>query len=134
MNNQELNEFFAEIAQCSNCFDRELMLRAKTKEYKKSDFFKKTWMPIHKAFLIYQANAFNSLSCILNSPAIAALATGDTLVIRTELEKFLVDFDTSSLDDIIDYFVNKLGEAALDTSSLINTFKSAVKDLGLKIK
>lgn len=129
MNNKELMEFFEQIAQNSNCFDRELMLRKANKEYKKSEFFKKTWMPIGKAFMLYQANAFNSLGRLINNTAVSALLSGDTFVMRTALEKFFAEFDTSSLDGIAEYLINQFESLSLDSASSINTLSLLIKEL-----
>lgn len=56
MNNLELERHFQEIAAKANVFDRRIALKKFKKEYKKSEFFRITRIPVYRAFTFYQAN------------------------------------------------------------------------------
>ena len=128
MNNKELLELFIEIEKNNNCFDRFLALKKKSKEYKKSLFYKQTRVSIFKAYRIYQANVFSGLSAIMNNPVVYDLARGDMLLLRLQLENFLADFDTTKLDTIMDYIEDKINSLNLDNINVTTKLEQVMKE------
>lgn len=126
MNNEQLVELFQRINKTSNCFDRELQLRKAKKEYKKSDFYKQTHYSIHKAFLLFNANALNTISAFLNSSMVQSLLRGNKTAFVVELEHLIDGFDYTKLDAIFKYLsdqftnlISENGQLKIDLQQLI---------------
>lgn len=128
MENKELLSLFTEIDKLDNGFDRHLALRDKRKEYKKSDFYKRTKMSIFRAYRIYQADGLSNLLAFINSPVIRTLIKGDTFLLRLNVENFLADFDLDKIDRVIDHILNRFDELELDTSNITTELQKLIKE------
>ena len=53
MTNFELELAFEQVFKNDDCFDAFLALKALKKQYKKTDFYKQTHMPLNKAYSLY---------------------------------------------------------------------------------
>ena len=118
MSNTELMQFFEEVANMKNPFDRFLAIKAKEKDYKKSEFCKKTWMPIFKAYEWFVSNAL-----------VETIYKAKTLVSADRLGEFLTDTLDHISPDAIEDFVKRITEY-LNTEELIN----ASKELGINLQ
>lgn len=103
MDNIVLFEKFKEIGKISNCFDRELALKAFNKEYKKSQFYKQTHYSVHKAYYLVISNVFNSISMFMQSDLMLALTHGDYGKILSIAESTFEEFDYTCLDNFFEY-------------------------------
>ena len=126
MDNQQLMSLFQEIYKQKNCFDQLELLKKYNKQYKKSSFYKNTRMSINKAYIMFQANGLLKLIGFLNSPMIQDIFEGDTMLLRIQIQEFLMNFDTSSLDPILDYITDKISNLAMDASGDLGSLKAVV--------
>lgn len=134
MNNQELLQLFKDINKYSNCFDRELALKKMKKQYKKSQFYKQTRYSIHKAYILFCANGFNTLSALLNSTIVSDLVRSDTADLQARLETFIEGIDLSVFDSLLDKIGEKIMGMELNTDQLQTNFIDAYKEFQNSIK
>lgn len=134
MNNKELFSFFQEIDKMGNCFDKELALRAKDREYRKSDFFKKTRYSIQNAYKIYSFNAIGSIISFINSRPIQNLLKGDYAAIQVEIEHLIEGIDYTKLDGFFAYLEEKItfllkdnDKLKLELDKIIKNFQGGLK-------
>ena len=121
MNNKELVQMFAEIAKIPNTFDRYVQLKNKKKEYKKSEFYKATHMPMLKAYQWMVADSVSAFVMRLQSEK-SAMEIGDYISdildnITPESVENLTQSITSFLD--ISNMVQSTNELGAMVSNLI---------------
>ena len=126
MNNEQLFELFQKIDESTNCFDRAIALKQAKKQYRKSDFYKQTLMPIHKAYEMYQIRGVLDLCALLNTPTVRTFISGDTLLMRLKVQNFFAEFDTSVLEPIFEYVLEKLNDVATISGEDIIELKNVV--------
>lgn len=118
MDNKQLVELFNSIITNKNSFDRLLQLKSIKKEYKKSEFYKKTHLSLLKAYEWFVKDS---------------LSTEAMTIKRFTDSQYLGEFLTDLLDNIapdaVETFVDRIINA-LNTTELIN----ASTELGEQIQ
>ena len=109
MNNKELFERFSQITQ-NNPFDTAMELKNLRKEYRKSDFYKATRMPLHKAYKMYvetsMVRIFSEICSFLNL---------DTL--KQKANNFLLGIDVGSIEHFFDVIKEKFNLESLQNET-----------------
>lgn len=99
MNNKELFERFSAIAQ-NNPFDAVVELKHFRKEYKQSEFFKATKMPLCKAYKMFTETLglklYFTVSKLLNVSALS-----------DKVSEFLMGIDEEAFEHLIEVVMNK---------------------------
>lgn len=121
MNNHDLYLKFIEIASY-NPFDAYCQLRAFKKEYKKSDFYKTTRMPIDKAYEYVSKTIFVQLYMKLQE-----ITDVDSWVAK--INRFIDDLDEDTIQNLLNKITTHLNLNNLDFEkgelrSLLNEMKS----------
>lgn len=128
MNNTELMSFFQELESESNCFNLIENLKKANKQYKKSSFFKHTKMPIGKAYNLFQTQGILKLCRFINSPLVQTMLQGDTFLLRTQLQEFLLGFDTTCLEPIFVALEDRLNNMVVtDNLNMVEELQNTVK-------
>lgn len=108
MTNKELFYYFSVVRQSDTVFDAYVELKGFKKEYKKSDFYKQTKMPLFKAYKLYldtfTTQLFNKIADFLDI---------DKLSIK--FSEFLDGVDENSLERFIQTILSKFNLDNLDT-------------------
>ena len=124
MDNRELYLKFIEIASY-NPFDAYIELKAFKKQYKKSQFYKKTWMPIQSAYKMFlQMMPHQVLAKIKDLTDIESLTT--------KIEEVINGIDEDAINRFIDklsnvFNIDKLQDEKGDLKILLNQIKDLVK-------
>lgn len=106
MNNQELYLKFIEIASC-NPFDAYCKLKDFKKEYKKSDFYKATHMPLNKAYEYASKTIFVQLYTKLQEIT-------DVSSWVDKINDFIEDLDGDTIQGLMDKISSSFNFANLD--------------------
>lgn len=107
MNNIELELKFKEILSKSNTLDSMIELKKIKKEYKKSDFYKETKLPINKAFKLY------------NSIKVAAI-----------IEKIKYYTVTTNIIDELNFILENIDEEQIN--AILNKLSNIIKTDGIR--
>lgn len=99
MTNFELELKFENIFRLQDCFDSFLALKQLKKEYKKTDFYKQSHLPIEKAYSLY-----------IKSKGIGILRFLTKLENSEEVGNLISDYIDHIDPDIIWGFFNKISE------------------------
>lgn len=123
MNNYELHLKFMEIA-AYNIFDSYSKLKEFKKEYKQSDFYKSTHMPIQKAYKLFNQTLFTQLYFKLKELI-------DPTLWSYKLNQVMEDIDDDSLNNFMSkitaYFnLNNLMDEKGELQSLIQQIKNII--------
>jgi hypothetical protein len=118
MNNEVLAQFFSEVVRMKNPFDKFLALKDKEKEYKKSDFCKKSRLNIFKAYEWFMSNTLAE-----------TIYTANTLVHAETLGEFLTDTLDHISPDAVEDLMKRI-TSHLNTEELIK----ASKELGIDLQ
>ena len=110
MNNQELELKIKEILNNKNFFDMIESVMEFEKEYKGTDFYKKTKMPL--------------IEVIKNAKVWYSLQWED---IGIKLQKLINNLDFSNINKILDQVGSFYGQENEDILNIINEFKDIVK-------
>lgn len=110
MNNQELELKVKEILAIENFFDMIEATVAFEKEYKTTDFFKKTKMPL--------------MDVIKSSKAWYFIQLKD---FGRQIQKFINELDLTNINTIFDQMATVYGQENEETLNLIKEFKEIVK-------
>ena len=110
MNNQELELKVKEILSIENFFDMMEAVFAFEKEYKGTEFYKKTKMSL--------------IEVIKESKIWYALQFKD---IRNKIQSFINDLDLSNLNKILEQLGDVYGQENEETLNIIKEFKEIVK-------
>ena len=129
MDNIVLFEKFKEIGKISNCFDRELALKAFKKEYKKSQFYKKTHYSVNKAYYLVMSNVLSNISIGLQSDFMLALTSGNYGKILSIIESTIEEFDYTCLDNFFEYLQKGFEELITDNNLSQETLNELTKKL-----
>ena len=117
MTNAELFQLFTRIQRESkNLFDVTLKLKQVRKQYRKSEFYRSTHMPINKAYEMFAANTIHEIIKFVNKDSIIQFIRGDFTLLREEIETLVENFDYSLLDGIFNKLEEKIAE--FDVASL----------------
>lgn len=100
MNSTELMNLFMEAQSKDNSIERFLFLHSKNKEYKKSDFYKKTKINIFKAYVM-----------VVTDNGITLLNRVTQLSTPTKLGTFIQDTIENIESSAIEEFIDKIVEA-----------------------
>ena len=123
MTNYELYLKFVEIAS-NNTFDAYIKLKQLKKEYKKSEFYKATKMPLFAAYKMFLQNfATTSLLKIKDLT--------DTDTIAAKITDIINSIDEDAINRLIDrlsnvFDINKLQDEKGDLKILLNQIKNLV--------
>lgn len=124
MNNHDLYLKFIEIASY-NPFDAYAQLKAFNKDYKKSDFYKASKMPIHKAYKLFlemlPSQLYFKISTFTDVESLAAKLTDVINGIDEEAISKLLDRLTNIFN------IDKLQDEKGDLKILLNQVKDLVK-------
>lgn len=133
MNNTELQQFFKDILDIDNCFDRVIELKRKNKEYKKSQFYKQTKISIHKAFTLFKLEFFNDIVKIINSPILNTIKTCDLDKLKDIIENFLSDIDPETYSELLDTIISKFMALDIKEAQSLNELKNVIRDFNLSL-
>lgn len=106
MNNQELYLKFIEIASC-NPFDAYCKLKDFKKEYKKSDFYKTTHLPLNKAYEYASKTIFVQLYTKLQEIT-------DVSSWVEKINDFIEDLDGDTIQGLVDKISSSFNFTNLD--------------------
>jgi hypothetical protein len=106
MNNQELYLKFIEIASC-NPFDAYCKLKDFKKEYKKSDFYKATHLPLNKAYEYASKTIFVQLYTKIQEIT-------DVSSWVAKINYFIEDLDEDTIQSLIDKISSHFNLNSLD--------------------
>ena len=110
MNNQELESKVKEILSIENFFDMMEAVFAFEKEYKTTEFYKKTKMSL--------------IEVMKESKLWYALQFKD---IESKIQSFINDLDLSNLNNILEQLGDVYGQENEETLNIIKEFKEIVK-------
>ena len=124
MDNRELYLKFIEVASY-NPFDAYVQLKAYNKEYKKSDFYKQTKMPLLKAYKMFLTMLPSQLYFKLSELT-------DTEMLAAKITSLIDSIDENSVDNLLNKITNifnieKLQDEKGDLKILLNQVKDLVK-------
>jgi uncharacterized protein YktA (UPF0223 family) len=114
MNNIELEQHIKEIIDMGNMFDMIIAAKNFDKDYKTSDFYKTTKMPLME--IIKDAKIFYFI---------------DTSVIKDKLQNIINNIDMSHLNELFDQVGNIYAQENADTMQMLNglsDFKDIIKN------
>ena len=106
MNNQELELKIKEIINIPNMFDMIIAAQNFEKEYRKSDFYKITKMPLNE--VIKNAKVYYTLSY---------------QGILEKIQSLINDLDFNKVNDLLDQFSSTFEQENNDTLTMINELK-----------
>lgn len=110
MNNQELELKVKEILEIKNFFDMVEAVFVFEKEYKGTDFFKKTKMPL--------------IEVVKNAKAWYSLQFND---MGKKIQDFINGLDFTQVNNILNQFSDVFGQENEETLQILQEFKSIVK-------
>ena len=110
MNNQELELKVKEILENNNFFDMIEAVVAFEKEYKGTEFYKKTKIPL--------------MEVIKNAKVWYLLQVDE---VGSKIQKMIDNLDFTRINEIFDQFSTTFGQENEDILNIINEFKNIVK-------
>lgn len=118
MNNLQLKELFDSILSLPTSFDRILKLQQIKKQYRASDFFKQTHMPIYKAYELFIKDS---------------IATELMLIKRFANADYVGEYITDTLDHIAPDTIQDFAERIVDAFNT-NELLAASAEIGAQLK
>lgn len=118
MDNLQLKELFDSVLELPTTFDRIIKLKSIKKDYKTSEFYKTTHMPLYRAYKLFLKDS---------------IATEAMHIKRFADAEFVGEYVTNLLDhvspDAVEHFVDRI-VSSLNTNELV----AASKEIGEELK